>query len=297
MPQNSESTIKEYERRIFEAMNFISKHNVNNPSLEDIAQVAHFSKFHFHRIFKLFAHETVADFTRRIRLERAASLLCYNPDRSITEIAFECNFSSSQNFAKQFNKQFGLSPTCFRQNYSEQKNSDAKKQYFITTIDEKGIPQPGKFLIPQDKDKLQSMNVTLQSRSSFEIAYIRFIAPYQTESTQKGLTKLVEILRVHQIEFSSIIGIAWDNPEITLPGKCRYDLGVIITPDQTIPDVLGVQLIPGGDYAVYHCKVSENDLEKPWDDIVKHWLPYSGYMPSGTPGYEIFGCIRVSQIG
>ena len=96
MRQNSESTFQEYQRRVFETMNYISEHATENLSLEEIAQIAHFSKFHFHRIFKAFTGETVASFTRRIRLEKAANSLFFNLEQSITDIAFEYGFSSSQ---------------------------------------------------------------------------------------------------------------------------------------------------------------------------------------------------------
>jgi YesN/AraC family two-component response regulator len=40
--------------------------------LEQLAKVACFSEFHFHRIFRAVAGETVANFTNRLRLEKAA---------------------------------------------------------------------------------------------------------------------------------------------------------------------------------------------------------------------------------
>ena len=280
MHQNSENTLKEYQRRVFDTMNYISDHADKNLSLEEIAQVVHFSKFHFHRIFKAFTDETIADFTRRIRLEKAANLLYFNPQQSITSIAFEYGFSSSQNFAKQFNRYFGVSPTYFRQN--------VRKQDLLEIINEKASTHPKQNLIAPDSEKYRSMSVSIQSQPSFNIAYLRFIGAYETQATQRAIQKLIDILTEYQLDFSSIIGIVWDNPEITLLEKCRYDLGVIIEPDAQIPDVLNIQRIPGGEYAVYRCEVSDNDLEQPWDDFVTVWLPYSGYLPSLAPGYEIF---------
>ncbi|MBV7334116.1 AraC family transcriptional regulator [Chloroflexi bacterium TSY] len=288
MHQNSEDTLKEYQRRVFETMNYISDHTDKNLSLEEIAQIAHFSKFHFHRIFKVFTGETVADFTRRIRLEKAANLLYFNPEQSITSIAFECGFSSSQNFAKQFSRYFGLSPTYFRQNN--------RKQDSLETINEKISAQSKQTLISPDIEKYQSMNVIIQSLPSFSIAYLRFIEAYETKATQRGIQKLIDLLTEYHLDFSSIVGIVWDNPEITLLEKCRYDLGVIIEPDAQIPDVLNIQEIPGGDYAVYRCEVSDNDLEQPWDDFVTAWLPYSGYLPSLAPGYEIFHKYNIENL-
>jgi AraC family transcriptional regulator len=70
--ENSQKALQEYGRRICQAMNFIETHLEENPSLEEIARAASFSKFHFHRIFKGVTGESVGEFTRRLRLEKAA---------------------------------------------------------------------------------------------------------------------------------------------------------------------------------------------------------------------------------
>ncbi len=52
------------------------RHNVaEDLSLDALAQVAGFSPFHFHRLFKTLTGETVSDLVTRLRLERAVALL------------------------------------------------------------------------------------------------------------------------------------------------------------------------------------------------------------------------------
>ncbi len=58
--------------------------------------------------------ETVAEFTRRLRLEKAANRLLDGSGDDVTAIALECGFSSSQNFARAFRRRFDLTPTEFR---------------------------------------------------------------------------------------------------------------------------------------------------------------------------------------
>lgn len=53
----------------------------------------------------------------RRRVERACGLLL-DPRRSITEIAFDCGFSSSQHFATKFRAQLGCTPSEYRRNRS-----------------------------------------------------------------------------------------------------------------------------------------------------------------------------------
>ena len=107
-------TTIDYRKRVCRAMNFISRNLDRDLSLEEIAQAASFSMFHFHRIFKAVVGETVAGFTRRLRLEMAANRLLSSCQDDITKVAMDLGFSSSQNFAKAFRQQFDMSPTAYR---------------------------------------------------------------------------------------------------------------------------------------------------------------------------------------
>ena len=100
--EKKQFTSIDYKKRVFHAMNYISRNIKRDLSLEEIAETASFSMFHFHRIFKAVAGETVAGFTRRLRLELAANRLLSVKQNDITTIAMDCGFSSSQNFAKAF---------------------------------------------------------------------------------------------------------------------------------------------------------------------------------------------------
>ena len=72
---SKDSTAWEYRKRVCLAMNFISENLDRDLSLEEVARAGSFSKFHFHRVFKAAVGETIAEFTRRLRLEMAANRL------------------------------------------------------------------------------------------------------------------------------------------------------------------------------------------------------------------------------
>jgi AraC-like DNA-binding protein len=59
---------------------------------------------------------TPSEYLKVCRLQAARRLLSSTAlaDRSITEIAFECGFTSSAHFATEFRKRFGKSPRSFR---------------------------------------------------------------------------------------------------------------------------------------------------------------------------------------
>lgn len=78
-----------------------------------LASVAGFSPHHFHRIFRAVVGESVMDFVRRLRLERAAYRLRTGPD-SIAAIAFENGYGSQEAFARTFHASFGMPPRDYR---------------------------------------------------------------------------------------------------------------------------------------------------------------------------------------
>jgi len=84
----------EYTKRIDQVIDYLRDHLDKPLKLKDLARVACFSEYHFHRVFGAMTGETVNDFTNRLRLEKAARLLT-KTRQSLTEIALECGFSSS----------------------------------------------------------------------------------------------------------------------------------------------------------------------------------------------------------
>jgi AraC family transcriptional regulator len=83
------------------------------PRLDEIAAIAGFSPFHFHRIFKAATGEGPSEFVVRHRLERAAFDLRSTRKR-VTEIATRCGYETPSAFARAFSARFGMSPTAFR---------------------------------------------------------------------------------------------------------------------------------------------------------------------------------------
>ena len=55
--KTKESTKEEYLKRINTVVEYINNHLDEEMDLKKLAEVSHFSAFHFHRIFKAFQHE------------------------------------------------------------------------------------------------------------------------------------------------------------------------------------------------------------------------------------------------
>ncbi len=89
----------------------IDRHLDESLDLKALAEVAHFSPYHFHRLFSAWMGETLGDYMRRRRLEVAAMRLAAQPRVPILEIALSVGFGSSEAFARAFRSRYSCSPT------------------------------------------------------------------------------------------------------------------------------------------------------------------------------------------
>src|SRR5580704_17212537 len=103
-------TEQSYKQRILRVLIHIQNHLDEAMSLEDLAGIAHFSPFHFHRIFRGMVGESVKEHIRRLRLERAAHRLKFT-DLPVTRIAFEAGYETHEAFTRAFGSMFGLAPS------------------------------------------------------------------------------------------------------------------------------------------------------------------------------------------
>eukprot|EP01034_Spumella_vulgaris_P039504 gene39504-48813_t len=70
-----QSADQHYRDRVARVVAHIVAHPLAAHRLEDLAAIAHFSPFHFHRVYSSIAGETVAATVRRVRLALATRLL------------------------------------------------------------------------------------------------------------------------------------------------------------------------------------------------------------------------------
>lgn len=272
----------DYKKRICLAMNFISQNMGRDLSLDEIAETTSFSKYHFHRIFKAVVGETVAGFTRRLRLEMAANHLIAKPLAEITSIAIDCGFSSSQNFARAFRQHFGMTPSRYRQ--SKIGNTHSKGGNALPL--QAGYDcEPGWMSAFPPVD-MKAIDVAIREIPDFRAAYVRAIGPLIPETCGPAFEKLMRwAIPRSLVGPGTTFAIYWDNPEVTPPNKCRFDACVML-PDGIAPegDVL-VQTISGGPYAVCHFERRPDEIQQAWEEVFI-WLCSSGYECRDLPIYE-----------
>src|SRR6185295_17135842 len=96
-----------YQDRVNRVLDYISEHLDGDLSLARLSEIGCFSPYHFHRIFQAVTGETLNSHVRRVRLERAASLLRASPRKRITDAALEAGFAGTAEFSRAFQSHFG----------------------------------------------------------------------------------------------------------------------------------------------------------------------------------------------
>lgn len=280
------ATAMEYRRRICLAMNFICDNLGRELTLDEIAASASFSMFHFHRIFKIVVGETVADFTRRVRLEMAANKLVLGRHTPITDIALACGFSSSQNFAKAFRQNFGLTPSAYRKSkncHIFSKGENAASLHF--GYRESGVSEN---IIRTASQGGLNMQAEVREMPEYHVAYVRKMGPYGQEVCEQAFAELMQWAGpAGHLTSGQMLSIYWDNPEVTPSDKCRTDACVSVAKNTKTRGQIGLQTISGGPYVVCRFAITGEDFHQAWEEAFV-WLVNSGYECADNPCYELY---------
>ena len=118
-------------RRIVRAKLFIDNHYAEKIDLDNIADEAYFSKFHFIRLFKNIYGKTPHHYLTQVRIDNAKYLLTKNI--SVSYVCFLAGFDSVTSFSGLFKKLVGLTPSAFQQ-------QQQKRRAFIATSPLRFIP-------------------------------------------------------------------------------------------------------------------------------------------------------------
>jgi AraC family transcriptional regulator len=273
-----EVTRQLYKERILRVLVFIQQNLGNELSLDELAKTAHFSAYHFHRIFRGMVGESLKEHIRRLRLERAATQLKHT-DQSVLEIALDAGYETHEAFTRAFSTVCGCSPSSFRKSKSVLFKSGSSRVHYSENGPLKNIklPSGGK-----------PMNVKIEKMEPMRVAFVRHVGPYNEVSV--AWDKLCTILGKEGLlgPGTKFIGICYDDPEVTPPEKIRYDACVTVGNDFQPQGDIGVQTISGGEYAVVTHIGPYNKLGQTYAKLFGRWLPQSGRELRSEPGLEFY---------
>jgi AraC family transcriptional regulator len=280
---------QEYFGRINKVLDYIDNHLDEELKLEKLAEIANFSRYHFHRIFSAMVGEPLGKFINRIRCEHAANALRANARKSITEIAFDMGFSSSATFARAFKDEFKMSASEWRnlpcekiKEYSKIRKTESKESEvqrdessYIAYVNFRNNNRR----IAMLKEKAV---VEVKEMEEMNVAYVRHIGPY------KGNSKLFEDLFNRLFAWagprglvnfpdSKLMSVYHDDPEITEESKLRVSVCLTVPEDTAVDGDVGMMKMAGGKYAVGRFELQSDQYPEAWNYMVAEWLPESGY--------------------
>jgi AraC family transcriptional regulator len=250
----NEGTQQSYQERLLRVLLHIQGNLDRTLELEELAGVACFSPFHFHRIFRGMTGEPVMEYIRRLRLEQAAQKLRFS-DRPVIDLALDAGYESHEAFTRAFTTRFGLSPSSYR-----------KTRKTVCSADVPGV--------------------RVEDFGPQRVAFVRHVGPYDQVGAawqqlmmwagRRGLLGSVPLM----------LGIVYDAPDVTAEAKLRYDAALAVE-DQVQPEgEIGIQEIARAPYAVIKHAGPYNTIQETYDRLCGHWLPSCGREPASIPVFE-----------
>lgn len=259
-----------YAERVNLAIDHVVEHLGGPLRLADVARAARLSPFHFHRVFQASVGETLAEFVKRLRLERALVLMAHAPRSSLTTIALSCGFAAPSDFSRCFKQRYGAAPSAFDlKGWREAHGSELE----ATVAKAAGRRNPDRF------------RVTIRKLPARTVAYIRVLNPYKGDAVAQAIQRLVAWAERNALAEGQWLGYQWDNPEITSLEDCQYH--VAVEAERFVPrGEIGRYRFPPMVVAQVEIRGGIELELRALQWLYGTWLPRSGYVPDDQPGFE-----------
>ncbi|MFB9324812.1 GyrI-like domain-containing protein [Paenibacillus aurantiacus] len=278
-----------YGNRLQKVLTYIEANLQSAISLDELADVSHFSKYHFVRLFSALQGQAPMAYVTERRLLRALEYLS-TTDRTMLDIASLCGFGSLTRFNAAFKKRYEATPSQMRQKLKQPSNI----QPAASNIREESPPAAGydghsnnhhSFL-----RRVWGMNIEVVELPSYSVAYVTHVGSYlDTYKAWGTLGVWAERHRIFPPE-QQFMGISLDDPSVTDEYACRY-LACVTVPDAIRlagcgdPQV-AFQTLPGGLYARYKFYDTIDKFAFAYQSVYGGWLPNSEYEPDDRHALE-----------
>jgi AraC family transcriptional regulator len=270
----------DYEVCIQRTLDYIEENLQERISLEELAELACFSPFHYHRVFHFLVGESVMDYVRKRRLTHAAIRLL-NTDEKVIDIALDLGFQYQESFNRAFKKFFGVSP----------------RQYRNTTFIPISLHQKAYLNMSRFTGGI-SMEMKLVTKPAFNII------GYELKTRNTDGENNLEIPKFWQHYIQNNLGSKIPNPlnrnELGLctdynmiTGEFVYMIGMEVEEGTPVPEGMSYRSFPEMEYAIFTTpKATEENfvqsIQQTWVEVFSKWFPDSGYEHQGSFEFELY---------
>jgi AraC family transcriptional regulator len=278
-----EESIKEYYFRINKSIDYIKENLDKELSLDKIASLSNFSKFHFHRIFKLVTGITMNEFIKNARIERSLFFLMNNPTKTISEISVDCGFSSVSSFSRSFRESQNTTPSEWQ---SKHKNSkigimDSNIGQLQTKIEDYLALKLNNLKLITMSNAIK-LDFEIKELKEFDVIYVRNlnIDKHDSETFGKMFEQLFSWATPRNlVNFPQTKALTVYRSNANLSGMLQADVCLSV-PEKTIGEgLIGNTKISGGLYAIFHKEAPISECLKTWKYIYEVWFEENGYQP------------------
>ncbi len=258
------STLASYRSRVIAVLEYMWENIDGDIDVNHLADVAHFSPYHFHRIYREMMHETVYQTVRRLRLHYAARLLAKG-EKTIESIAKLSNYSSVEAFTRAFTAAYEDTPSRYRK----------RQQKYQSQLD-----------LPANKEYPMSYKVEICDVPKISLAGLFHQGDYM------GIGAAFEKLMVNASVKGVVgpetrsFGVYYDDPATVKTEELRSFAAVTANQRQAESASLEYMAIGGGRHATLTFQGPYAELDPVYDWFYGKWLPNSGEEMADVPPFE-----------
>lgn len=277
---------EEYIKRINKVLTFIDENLDAELSLQKISNVAFYSPFHLHRLFKAITNETLNFYITRKRIERTAMMLIHNKEFSIAEIAEKYGFNNDSTFSRTFKKTYGQSPSEFRK--SNLNNFSKISKVYSNNGKENFVTQEYLCNIINLKNWIKmNAKIEIKEMPKMNLAYVTQIGVNGIDSSFQRIIKWATPKEFLSKSETNVCRVFHDSFKVTDADKVRMSIGILTNQEVTAEGEIGITTIEKGKNIVAHFVIEPKEFEKSWDSLFI-WMNENGYKKADRFPFEIY---------
>ncbi|MBU3012779.1 AraC family transcriptional regulator [Polaribacter vadi] len=272
--------------RICDAIVYVEENLDKKLTLEKVAQKAYFSPFHFHRLFKVVTNETLQNFINRKRIEKAASFLLHQKDKTVTEISELIGYTNLSSFSKSFKKFYGISPTRFKEitpnKFSKISKTESKKGQIKISFEQYicNINNALNWLKMNTKPEIKKT-------PRLDLAYISHKG--KIDAIGSVYNKLVKWATPKGLinEQTRMVTIYHDSPKITEPNNLRMSACIVLNDPIDLDDSVNLRILSPTKCIVSRFEITPFQFQQAWESSFV-WMSENGYKKADNDPFEIY---------